>query len=469
MLSTDRDLPVPRGFISIGCNLAMWALLTVGALSAMAQKVTVPGTTLKIDLPAGWSIGPPPAGYPPTDVLWHDTNPRYSVQVNEGVTGLTTTPQEVAHSSCNMFLAMMLSMPAARTANRISRPAYFPDTYYGLVLVLSEAIGKMELPGKLWLGCVNAGSRIVGVTINLKEGQPQPELLTPLLKNISEAAFSGQTFTEPPGRVHLKWLDIDVPVPKGKWSAQESNTSSAGRNDLVVRVLGKTELSIMPLIYLFRGPCSFAAADGKTTGSVVNNPRYVSQLWLPAALVQLPPSETFVTAIVCRDIGSGRSLIAQVMEEGQVIPETDYDVISGLLDGIANAVDQKIRSEGITALRTNVVASPPASTPASTSIPLRAEVSQGLLVKQVPPVYPPLARQARIQGTVVLRAIIAKDGSVENLELVSGHPMLVNAAMDAVMQWQYKPYVLNGAAVEVQTTINVNFLLADNPQTTKPN
>jgi protein TonB len=47
--------------------------------------------------------------------------------------------------------------------------------------------------------------------------------------------------------------------------------------------------------------------------------------------------------------------------------------------------------------------------------------------------------------------------------------MLVNAAMDAVMQWQYKPYVLNGAAVEVQTTINVNFLLADNPQTTKPN
>jgi protein TonB len=100
---------------------------------------------------------------------------------------------------------------------------------------------------------------------------------------------------------------------------------------------------------------------------------------------------------------------------------------------------------------------------------LRAEVSQGLLVKQVPPVYPPLARQARIQGTVVLRAIIAKDGSVENLELVSGHPMLVNAAMDAVMQWQYKPYVLNGAAVEVQTTINVNFSLVDNPQTTKPN
>jgi TonB family protein len=315
----------------------------------------------------------------------------------------------------------MLSMPATKAANRISRPAYFPETYYGSV---------MELPCR---------------------------------------AFSGQTFIELPGRVHLKLLDIDVPVPRGKWSAQEGNNSYAGRNDMVVRVLGKTELSIMPLINPFPGPCSFAGVDGRTTGSVVNNPRYVSPTWFPAALVQLPPPETFVTAIVCRDIGSGRSLMAQIMEEGQAIPEADYDVISGLLDGIANAVDAKIRSEGITSLRTNVVALPLPTTPATTSIPVNAEVSQGLLVKQVPPIYPPLARQARIQGTVVLQAIIDKDGSVKNLQLVSGHPLLVNAAIDAVKQWQYKPYVLDGAAVEVQTTINVNFSLVGNPQTTKPN
>jgi len=307
------------------------------------------------------------------------------------------------------------------------------------------------------------------VTINLKDGQPHPELLTPLLKNISEAAFSGQTFIEPPGRVHLKLLDIDVPVPKGKWSAQESNNSIAGRNDMVVRVLGKTELSITPLINPFPGPCSFAGTDGKTAGSVVNNPSYVSQTWSPAALVQLPPPETFVSAIVCRNIGSGRSLMAQIMEEGQAIPEADYDVISELLDGIANAVDAKIRSKGITSLRTNVVALPLPPTPASTSIPVSVGLSEGLLVKQVPPVYPPLARQARIQGTVVLHAIIDKDGNIESLELVSGHPMLVNAAMDAVKQWQYKPYVLDGAAVKVQTTINVNFSLVGNPQTTKPN
>jgi periplasmic protein TonB len=87
-------------------------------------------------------------------------------------------------------------------------------------------------------------------------------------------------------------------------------------------------------------------------------------------------------------------------------------------------------------------------------------VSQGLLIRQVKPNYPALARQARIQGTVVLQALISKDGSIENLHLVSGHPMLAPAAIDAVKQWKYKPYFLNGEPVEVETTINVNFTLA---------
>jgi len=87
-------------------------------------------------------------------------------------------------------------------------------------------------------------------------------------------------------------------------------------------------------------------------------------------------------------------------------------------------------------------------------------VSQGLLVRKVNPVYPPLARQARISGTVVLRAVISKDGSIENLSLVSGHPMLAPAAIDAVKQWKYKPYLLNGEPVEVDTEVQVNFTLA---------
>ncbi len=87
-------------------------------------------------------------------------------------------------------------------------------------------------------------------------------------------------------------------------------------------------------------------------------------------------------------------------------------------------------------------------------------VSQGLLVRRVNPTYPPLARQARIQGVVVLQAQISKDGSIENLQLISGHPMLAPAAIEAVKQWKYKPYLLNGEPVEVDTQVQVNFTLS---------
>jgi periplasmic protein TonB len=87
-------------------------------------------------------------------------------------------------------------------------------------------------------------------------------------------------------------------------------------------------------------------------------------------------------------------------------------------------------------------------------------VQSGLLVRKVNPSYPPLARQARIQGTVILQAEISKDGNITNLQLISGHPMLAPAAIEAVKQWKYRPYLLNGEPVEVETTIQVNFTLS---------
>jgi TonB family protein len=88
-------------------------------------------------------------------------------------------------------------------------------------------------------------------------------------------------------------------------------------------------------------------------------------------------------------------------------------------------------------------------------------ISEGLMVTKVPPIYPPLARSARIQGTVVLKAVINKMGDVESLELVSGHPMLAPAAIEAVKQWKYRPYLLNGNAVAVETQVVVNFALSE--------
>ena len=87
---------------------------------------------------------------------------------------------------------------------------------------------------------------------------------------------------------------------------------------------------------------------------------------------------------------------------------------------------------------------------------------EGNLVRRVLPVYPSLARSARVQGLVVLSAIISKAGTIENLRVLSGHPMLVAAAIEAVSHWQYRPYILNAQPIEVETQITVNFSLSGN-------
>ncbi len=93
--------------------------------------------------------------------------------------------------------------------------------------------------------------------------------------------------------------------------------------------------------------------------------------------------------------------------------------------------------------------------------PLRvgSGVQEAKLLRRVVPAYPPLARQARISGTVELVGVIARDGTIEDLHVVSGHPLLVKAALDAVRQWIYKPTLLNGEPVEVICPIDVHFRL----------
>jgi protein TonB len=105
---------------------------------------------------------------------------------------------------------------------------------------------------------------------------------------------------------------------------------------------------------------------------------------------------------------------------------------------------------------------PPKPKPVVNDKPIRVggNVSAANLIRQVKPVYPPLAKAARVQGTVKFEATIGKDGTIQNLHMISGPPLLVQAAMQAVQQWQYKPTLLNGEPVEVLTTIDVNFTLS---------
>ncbi len=105
---------------------------------------------------------------------------------------------------------------------------------------------------------------------------------------------------------------------------------------------------------------------------------------------------------------------------------------------------------------------PPIPTPVLTHRLRLSHIDEGNLIYRVQPVYPELARQVRVQGAVRLRAIISKTGAIENLQAISGHPMLVPAALNAVRQWRYRPYLLNGDPVEVETEVTVNFILSGN-------
>ena len=147
----------------------------------------------------------------------------------------------------------------------------------------------------------------------------------------------------------------------------------------------------------------------------------------------------------------------RMIDEIEPPPQVSYNNMTGVdggtghgtRDGVWNAVNEAI----------NHVAPPPVPAAAAKTTFRTSQMLQGSLIRRVDPVYPPLARTARIQGTVVLAAVISKQGTIQHLQVLSGHPMLVPAALDAVSQWRYRPYVLNGEIIEVETQITVNFRL----------
>jgi protein TonB len=102
---------------------------------------------------------------------------------------------------------------------------------------------------------------------------------------------------------------------------------------------------------------------------------------------------------------------------------------------------------------------PPPPPKAASRIRVGGNVQAAALVNKVTPQYPPIAKTAHVSGTVILHAIIAKDGSIQELQYMSGPPLLMKSAMDAVKEWRYKPTMLNGEPVEVDTTISVVFSL----------
>jgi periplasmic protein TonB len=171
-----------------------------------------------------------------------------------------------------------------------------------------------------------------------------------------------------------------------------------------------------------------------------------------------PPPAVVKTIIkpVARLINSGKLMQPRAIpKEVAVFKEAELppDVINNA--GVTGGVFGGIPGQGMVA----AMAPPPPKPTAPTRVKQGGNVTAASIINQTRPLYPPLARQARIQGNVVLHAIIDKDGKVAQLEVISGHPLLVQSALDAVKQWRYKPTTLNGDPVEVDTTITVTFTM----------
>jgi protein TonB len=178
-----------------------------------------------------------------------------------------------------------------------------------------------------------------------------------------------------------------------------------------------------------------------------------------------PPAATPIKVVkmIQTDIINGQLRTpTKIPEKVQMIKEEEapppVSTMAGVVGGVPGAAGGQMGGVIGGIINSTPIAVPKVATPQRVRV--SQGVTQGLLLRKIQPAYPPLARQARIQGSVLLQAEISKDGSIQNLRLISGHPMLAPAAIEAVKQWKYRPYILNGEPVEVETQITVNFTLA---------
>lgn len=185
-----------------------------------------------------------------------------------------------------------------------------------------------------------------------------------------------------------------------------------------------------------------------------------------------PAAAPKVIKVIPRQFDAGRLMAPKVVpkevamiKEEELPPPSAGGVVGGVPGGVPGGAAGGVIGGIIGSVPT--AAPPPPPPPVKVEKPVTPQrirvggnVQQAKLIRQPRPIYPPLAKQARISGVVRLNAIIGKDGTIQNLTVASGHPLLIPAALEAVKQWVYQPTLLNGEPVEVVTQIDVNFTLS---------
>jgi protein TonB len=213
--------------------------------------------------------------------------------------------------------------------------------------------------------------------------------------------------------------------------------------------------------------------------SILNLER-LSNVVLPSPLPPLPAAPKAVEVVAAKITRSANATVAALntFTEPARIPRTIAMIVDPPPNGVPAGYSGGIPNTGLPAgmygeasgVITPAELPPPpqpatataekAAAPKPKQINIGGNVLEGKLVKRVMPEYPALARQARISGTVRLLGVVGRDGLVRELKIISGHPLLIQSAVNAVRQWVYSPTYLNGEAVEVMAPIEVHFTLA---------
>jgi protein TonB len=177
------------------------------------------------------------------------------------------------------------------------------------------------------------------------------------------------------------------------------------------------------------------------------------------------PPKVVIHRVTVEDIMKAPTVIPKTIRVIKEEPEQAPQAAVGVVGGVPGGVPGGSAGGVLGGIIGGVGSAPPPPPPPKAATPKRirvgGQVENAKLIFQPKPEYPPLAKMARIQGTVRLEAIISENGTIQDLKTISGHPLLVHAALEAVQRWRYQPTLLNGDPVQVVTEIDVNFTLAE--------
>jgi TonB family protein len=450
------------------------------------QEVSIEGTSLRVSLPPGWELGTPKLDSHKHAVFHYKGEQGFEITVGhltKWLEGLST-PMSLPFE-CDFYLGVFRKIPDGRSASLMPRPDYFPEEFYSRVLSTQslQQSGTTEVIACLFLGNSN-------LTVDLEPAPAETQVpsLTQMLRAIVEAGKGRSTLLYAPGQIHLPVLNITTSFSSGSWGVSQQKFPNVGETDLLVRTGGSVEIKFTPI--LWKGNCaegmspSAALTKGLTglsaTARIRRNPSYVSSKWQPIAFEIPFPPETLERPVVsrlhvttCRQLDPSTELIVLIGHGADEISQADAPMIASSLDEIADAALRGPKGDGVMYIPQLSIpgassgntfggviggsSDPDSTTSGDLRIRVAGNVQEAQIIKRVPPVYPPLARQTKVSGTVKLHVLIDKQGNVTELQAISGHPLLIQSAMDAVKQWQYKPTLLNGRPVLVETEVNVIF------------